>query len=165
MQSAGDQFAQGVDEGTVGMRKLLQRGVMMTTRQLLKHDGQPVATPRIGIVLRLPSQLRQLVATNRDEQGSGALGKVVEGTVALRLSGIEAELLVEIVEANGLEVEDPADGKPAADRRLAHHHGGEMAARRPAGGEDAVRIAPPIRKIIMQPGGGGTGLDDDIIHT
>ncbi len=39
-----------------------------------------------------------------------------------------------------------------------------MAARRPAGGEDAVRIAPPIRKIIVQPGGGGSGLDDDIVH-
>ena len=84
--------------------------------------------------------------------------------VAPRLCRVEAELVVEIVEADRLEIVDAADGDAAADGALAHDQRGQMRAGRPARGEEPLGIGAPVFEMGAEPGCGGARLGGDRIH-
>src|SRR5213592_839397 len=52
----------------------------------------------------------------------GARRQMEHGTVESGLVGIQAELVVEVVEADRLEVVDAADGQPAGQAGILHRH-------------------------------------------
>ena len=78
---------------------------MVVTRQTHGAAGQPGARPRRREFLGLPLELGQLVAAVRDDEGPRSVRDVQEGAVAARLVHVEPEPVVEVGEADRLEID------------------------------------------------------------
>src|SRR5258708_25093991 len=88
-------------------RKLFQDGEVVVPCQRLEARAFHV----LGISPRLPLQLGQLVRAIRDDERLRRRGPV-QRTQSAGFAGVEAELVVQVAEADGLEVVDSAYREP-----------------------------------------------------
>src|SRR4029077_15527099 len=109
---AGERLQRG-EESAVRTRQLLEDREVIVPGDRDVATGQAAPLPRLPVLVGLPDELGQLVETDGDDQRRRAVGKVMGGTGAVCLGRIEPELLVEIVQADGLEVVETADGDAA----------------------------------------------------
>src|SRR6266567_8266239 len=86
------------------------------------------------------------------------------GAVAARLGGAEAELDVQVVEPDRLEIVEAGDRHPALDRAEAHRARGQMAAGGMAADADAGRIGAVVAEMFGEPGDRMADLVDNLVH-
>ena len=68
--------------------------------------GQPAAPPHFREVFGLPDEIRQLPESDGDDERRRARGEMAHRAVPIRFSGVEPELVIQIVQANRLEIVD-----------------------------------------------------------
>src|SRR5215469_350077 len=137
---------------------------MMATGYLDDLPRKAAPAPRRREFARLAFQLRQLIRAIGYDKLGRAGRQIQQWAVAARLFGVEAELVVEITEADRLQIEKPADGETTCHRRFVHHHRGKMAAGRPAADIKPCRIASQRREILMKPTQRSPRLADNAVH-
>src|SRR6266571_4523774 len=87
-----------------------------------------------------------------------------ERAVALRLLRIEAELFVEVIEADRFEIVEAADREATAHRAQRHRHRRQVSARGMPGDVEPVRVAAIIAGMLGEYGGDPDRLYVDAVH-
>src|SRR5215469_1506716 len=137
---------------------------MMATGYLDDLPRKAAPAPRRREFARLAFQLRQFIRAIGYDKLGRADRQIQQWAVAACLFGVEAELVVEITEADRLQIEKPADGETTCHRRFVHQHRGKMAAGRPAADIEPRRIASQRREILMEPMQRGACLANNSVH-
>ena len=101
--------ARGATERRIGIGELHHDGEVIVARLVQHLDGHPLGSPGRGERLHLPVILRALEATHREQQRARMRGSEVNGAVAPRGLGRELQRVVEIAEADGLQIVKPAE--------------------------------------------------------
>jgi hypothetical protein len=76
----------------------------------------------------------------------------------------EADLPVQVIEPDRLEIVEPGDRQPAPDRAEAHRSRSQMTAGGMAGDVDAGRIGVAVAETFGEPGDRMADLADNLVH-
>src|SRR5207247_2564237 len=138
--SPGERPERG-EQAAVGPRQLVDDREVIVAIERHVRAGQPALLPRRRELRGLADQLRQLAEAHGDDERRGARRQMENGTVESGLVGIQAELVVEVVEGDRLEVVDVADGQPAGQAGILHRYRRQVRDGRVASRAHARRIA------------------------
>ena len=105
---------------------------MVMVREGDHFGGKLCGIPGSVEIFGLPAEFWELLFAIGDDEGGRAGGDVMLRTVSSHVFGRKPQLLVEIAQADGVQIEDPTYRSAAADSTLVESHCNKMPASRVA---------------------------------
>jgi len=141
-----DQLDERTRDRSLGSGQFVEDRIVVACGQDSERNRQSALARGLRIARRLAAQLRQFVASHEQSQRRRAVAEHAEGRERCDLARIEGEFFIEVIERDGLQIEDAADGKAAAKGRVVRHDCSQMPPGRPAADEQPIALEPELEE-------------------